>query len=90
MEQRNSAPGASGAPTGKRQTLGARRLKMRVMHRQSVGIVAVYEQDPSPSDGKRMLVFESRHMCTRVEQYPEEWQRLSDEELIALRLRADH
>ena len=72
-----------------RQTLGARRLKMRVMHRKSVGIVAVYEQDPPQSDGKRALVFESSNVCTRVDQYPDEWQRLSDEELTAIRHQND-
>ena len=73
-----------------RTTLGARRLKMRVMHRNSVGIVAVYEQDPPQADGKRALVFESNNVCTRVDEYPDEWQRLSDEELTAIRHKNDH
>ena len=78
MEDHN----AGSAP---RQTLGARRLKMRVMHRTSVGIVAVYEQDPSATNGKRALVFESGSVCTRVEDFPDEWQQLTDDELSAIR-----
>ena len=82
MEDRNSreiaAPG--------RKTLGTRRTAMRVMHRQSVGIMAVYEQDPTVAEpGTRMLVFESPSLCTRVVNFPAEWQRLSDEELVAIR-----
>ena len=67
-----------------RNTLGARRTKMRVLHRKSQGIVAVYEQDPTLDDSARTLVFESPVKCTRLSQYPVEWQRLSDDELIAL------
>lgn len=82
MDDRNTAP---------RVTLGARRLKMRVMHRKSVGIVAVYEQDaPVTGAGGRALVFEASTVCTRVENYPNEWQRLSDDELSAIRHQADH
>ena len=59
---------------------------MRVMHRKSVGVMAVYEQDPIAADaGMRMLVFESPSLCTRVVNFPAEWQRLSDEELVAIR-----
>lgn len=72
--------------TGARQTLGARRTKMRVLHRKSQGIVAVYEQDPSSANaGARTLVFESPVACTRLTEFPAEWHRLSDEELAALR-----
>jgi hypothetical protein len=72
--------------TAPRQTLGARRLKMRVMRRPSVGIVAVYEQEPPlMGNGKRALVFESARVCTRVLDYPDDWQRLSDDELSAIR-----
>jgi hypothetical protein len=78
------------AGSAPRQTLGARRLKMRVMHRTSVGIVAVYEQDPASTDGKRALVFESSKVCTRVVEFPDEWQQLTDEELTAIRHRDDH
>jgi hypothetical protein len=72
------------ALSGTRNTLGARRTKMRVLHRRSQGIVAVYEQDPTVDDTTPKLVFESPAKCTRVTQYPAEWQRLSDDELVAL------
>ena len=59
---------------------------MRVMHRKSCGIMAVYEQDPVATEaGKRTLVFESPASCTRVANFPEEWQRLSDDELATIR-----
>ena len=59
---------------------------MRMMHRKSQGIVAVYEQDPTAAEaGTRNLVFESVTSCTRVENFPSEWQRLSDDDLAAIR-----
>jgi len=74
------APSVSSA----RNTLGARRTKMRVLHRKSQGIVAVYEQDPTLDDATPKLVFESPAKCTRVTRFPAEWQRMSDDELVAL------
>jgi hypothetical protein len=67
-----------------RSTLGARRTKMRVLHRKSQGIVAVYEQDPTLDDAAPTLVFESPVKCTRLSQFPAEWQRMSDDELVSL------
>ena len=67
-----------------RNTLGARRTKMRVLHRKSQGIVAVYEQDPTLDDAKPTLVFESPVKCTRLSQFPADWQRLSEDDLVAL------
>lgn len=67
-----------------RSTL-ARRTKMRVLHRKSQGIVAVYEQDPTADEaGARTLVFESPARCVRLSHFPAEWQRLSDDELVAI------
>ena len=72
-----------------RQTLGSRRTAMRVMHRKSVGIVAVYEQDPVAANaGTRTLVFETPTSCTRLSRFPAEWHRLTDEELTAIRKQA--
>lgn len=69
------------------RVLGARRTQMRVMHRKSQGIVAVYEQDPTVVDAGRTLIFETPAQCTRIEQFPAQWQLLSDEELIKLQRR---
>lgn len=66
---------------------GTRRTMMRIMQRKSVGMVAVYEQDPV-AGGARALVFESPSFTTRVENYPSEWQRLTDDELTRLRREA--
>ena len=63
---------------------GTKRTMMRVMQRKSVGMVAVYEQDP-PAGGARALVFESATFNIRVTNYPAEWQRLTDDELTVLR-----
>lgn len=83
MEHRKSREIA--APSA-RPTLGTRRTAMRVMHRKSQGIVAVYEQDPTANEaGTRTLVFESATSCARVVNFPAEWHRLSDDELVALR-----
>ena len=85
MEQRKSQeiPAPRPAP---RPTTGVRRTAMRVMQRKSVGLVAVYEQDPVASQaGTRTLVFESPKACVRLSQFPEQWQLLSDDELAALR-----
>jgi len=83
MEHRNSretpAPRAS-------QMIGTRRTAMRVMHRKSVGVVAVYEQDPvAAASGSRALVFESPKGVVRLEHFPSEWQRLTDDELTQIR-----
>jgi hypothetical protein len=65
---------------------GTRRTMMRVMQRKSVGTVVVYEQDPNvDTAGKRALVFESTDFRTRVENFPADWQRLTDDELSKLR-----
>jgi hypothetical protein len=83
MQQRNSR---EIAPPSARPTMGVRRTAMRVMHRKSQGIVAVYEQDPTAAEaGIRTLVFESVTSCARLSSFPAEWQRLSDDELVALR-----
>ena len=69
-----------------RSTVGLRRTAMRVMQRKSQGIVAVYEQDPVVENaGTRTLVFESPSSCTRLANFPKDWQLLSDDELSALR-----
>ena len=82
MEQKKHTP-TKGFPA-----LGERRTQMRVMHRKSQGIVAVYEQDPTVDEaGSRTLVFETPKVCTRLAQFPAHWQLLSDEELIKLQRR---
>jgi hypothetical protein len=92
MEKRRSleitAPtGVSPAPKARpSQMMGSRRTAMRIMNRKSVGVVAVYEQDP-PVDNPnaRALVFESAKGLTRLVEFPADWQRLSEEELAAIR-----
>src|SRR5262245_8676575 len=64
---------------------GTRRTMMRVMQRKSVGMVAGYEQDEKAGATQRTLVFESTSFCTRVTNFPAEWQRLTDDELATLR-----
>jgi hypothetical protein len=66
---------------------GTRRTMMRVMQRKSVGMCAVYEQDP-PAGGERVLVFETPQFTTKVGNFPREWQRMTDDELSQLRRNA--
>jgi hypothetical protein len=69
-----------------RSTAGGRRAAIRVLMDRLNGMVIVYEQDSPTTDGApRMLVFESTSTMTRLERYPEEWRRLSDEALLGLR-----
>lgn len=82
MEHRNSQEVRAPRPT----QLGTRRTQMRVMQRKSVGVVAVYEQDPVATDaGQRTLVFETPKGRVQVADFPAEWQRLSDDELATIR-----
>ncbi len=80
--QDNSGRNSSGA----RQSQAARLTRMRLMHRKSQGLVAVYEQAPADTGeaGAQALVFETPTCFVRVEAYPPEWQRLSDDELVAI------
>lgn len=81
MEHQGSEDGAK-AP---RNTSASRRTAMRLMQRKSQGLVAVYEQDPeTPDTDARALVFESRAHKVQVTPVPTEWQRLSDDDLVAL------
>lgn len=68
-----------------RASLGNRRVAMRLIRHPDQGMVLVYEREPSFTDtSPRTLIFESGTSCTRLFQYPSEWRRLSDEELLAL------
>lgn len=84
MENRKSGETRAPRPS---QTLGGRRTQMRMMNRRSTGIMAVYEPDPTAQEGgARVLIFESALAgTTKVTQFPENWGRMSDEELAALR-----
>jgi hypothetical protein len=65
---------------------GYRRCAMRLIRHQQLGMVLVYELEPSVADaGPRSLVFESGQWSMRLEHYPAEWRRLPDEELLAMR-----
>jgi hypothetical protein len=73
-------------PTRAVDVRASRRTMMRIMQRKSVGMVAVFEQDPVAGNaGSRVLVFESPTFTTRVTDYPAEWQRMTDDELSQLR-----
>ena len=94
MERRNSQeiPAAPPQAPAKRpsQTMGTRRTMLRMMKRQSVGLVAVYEQDPQASEaGTRTLVFEMLTGKVRVTHFPPDWQRLTDDELSRIRRSAN-
>jgi hypothetical protein len=70
-----------------RNTIGGRRAAMRVLMDRLNGMVVVYEQDATALEaGPRTLVFESQSGTVRLEKFPDEWRRLSDENLLALRI----
>jgi hypothetical protein len=77
----------SGSNWGKpksRETIGGRRAAMRVVQAGS-RLVVVYEQDPLATDaGPRELVFESGDSIVRLAQYPADWRKMKDEDLLAL------
>jgi hypothetical protein len=65
---------------------GYRRCAMRLIRNQQLGMVLVYELEPSVADaGPRTLVFESGKWSMRLEHYPAEWRRLPDDQLLAMR-----
>ena len=85
MERRDSKDnwGTSKA----RATIGGRRAAMRVVMDCLNGMVVVYEQDSTPLEaGPRTLVFESTSGAQRLEKFPEDWRRMSDDALLALRV----
>jgi hypothetical protein len=68
-----------------RASVGNRRTAMKVVQRKSQGVVLVYELEPMVVNaGPRLLVFESVKTTKQVEQFPDDWRRLSDDDLIAI------
>jgi hypothetical protein len=69
-----------------RTPAGYRRCAMRLIRDTHLGMVLVYELEPSVVDsGPRHLVFEATTWASRLEKYPAEWRRLPNDELLALR-----
>jgi hypothetical protein len=69
-----------------RGTIGGRRAAMRVVMDRLNGMVVVYEQDAAPDEpGPRSLIFESQSGTTRLPAFPDEWRRMPEEALLALR-----
>jgi hypothetical protein len=69
-----------------RTPAGYRRCAMRLIRDAHLGMVLVYELEPSVVDsGPRHLVFEATTWASRLEKYPAEWRRLPNDELLALR-----
>jgi hypothetical protein len=58
---------------------------MKVLQRKSQGMVLVYELEPTiVNAGPRLLVFESVKAVKQLERFPDDWRKMSDDELIAL------
>jgi hypothetical protein len=75
------------APVGTaRSTRASQRYAMRVIHEDGRGVVLVYEAGLTPSgSGPRTLVFEWANASAELAQYPTDWRKLGDDELLALR-----
>ena len=71
-----------------RASVGNRRTAMKVLQRKSQGVVLVYELEPMVVNaGPRLLVFESVKSVYQTENFPDDWRRLADEDLIAIQKR---
>jgi hypothetical protein len=57
---------------------------MRVLIDPNGGMVLVYESEPAVNAGPRTLVFESGEGRYRLDQYPSDWRRMGDRELLSL------
>jgi hypothetical protein len=81
VQRRDS--GSWGKPKS-RETIGGRRAAMRVVQ-AGMRMVVVYEQEPAANDPEsRALVFEAPDSIVRLTQFPADWRKLKDEELLAL------
>jgi hypothetical protein len=81
VQRRDS--GSWGKPKS-RETVGGRRAAMRVVQ-AGTRMVVIYEQEPTASDpDSRTLVFESGDSIIRLTQYPADWRKMRDEDLLEL------
>ena len=63
---------------------------MRMLRDPNQGMVLVYETEPAAGVRETSsLVFETGSWRARVEHYPPEWRKMSDQELLDLRSPAD-
>lgn len=78
--------GTTGQRTAATHTpAGYRRCAMRLIRDQHEGMVLVYELEPTAADaGPRTLVFESGQWRSRLGDYPADWRRMADDQLLAL------
>jgi len=77
-----TSDGAKRVPPVQRAS-GGRRCTMRIVKDAVGAMVLAYESEP-PGGGPRTLVLESSAGRFRLEQYPIDWRRLSDKDLLAL------
>lgn len=69
-----------------RPSRASQRYAMRVIHEDGRGVVLVYETGMTSSgNAPRMLVFEWANASAELAQYPADWRKLGDDELLALR-----
>lgn len=79
-------PGTRGQESAARPSRASQRYAMRVIHEDGRGVVLVYETGPTSSaNGPRTLVFEWANASAELAQYPADWRKLGDDELLALR-----
>ena len=88
MEPHENSP-ETRAPDS-RVTVGNRRCAMRMLRDPNQGMVLVYETEPAAGVSEpASLVFETGSWRVRLEHYPPEWRRMSDQALLDLRSPAD-
>ena len=65
--------------------IGNRRATMKMIRDAVLGMVIVYELDPSKNEnGPPTLVFETQGTRVRLTTFPDDWRRMDEKELIAL------
>ena len=76
-EQQSPVPASPG--------IGNRRATMKMIRDAVLGMVIVYELDPSKGEnGPPTLVFETQGTKVRLTTFPADWRRMDEGELIAL------
>jgi hypothetical protein len=83
VEHRPSSEHQTPAPAS--PGIGNRRATMKMIRDPVLGMVIVYELDPSKGEsGPPTLVFETQGTKVRLETFPADWRRMDEKELIAL------
>ena len=71
-------------PSGRWKAVDSQRGPQRMIQRGAAAIITVYEREPADASGDRVLVFETAEFTIQLRAYPQDWNRMTDDQLIAL------